>query len=71
MPRNRDRSRKRQLGYMLLSAEDAEETERSVLALSPKFRAIIRTAEQEIRTGEGITHDDFWLEAEQDWNNLG
>jgi prevent-host-death family protein len=49
---------------VLVSMQDPEEIERLVLAYSPKFQAIIRTAEQEIRTGKGIMHEDFWRAAD-------
>ncbi len=51
---------------MLLSVQDEEEIERMLLAYSPKFQSIIRAAEQEIREGKGIQHDDFWNEVESD-----
>ena len=47
---------------LLLSVEDEEEIERLVLAYSPKFRDIIQRAENEIREGKGIRHEDFWKE---------
>ncbi|MCL5997706.1 MAG: type II toxin-antitoxin system Phd/YefM family antitoxin [Chloroflexi bacterium] len=50
---------------VLLSVEDEEEIERLVLTYSPKFQAIIQTAEQEIRAGKGITHEDFWRAVEE------
>jgi len=49
----------------LLAVRDDEELERLVLAHSPRLRAILETARQQIREGEGISHDDFWLEMEE------
>ena len=44
---------------VLLSVEDDKELERSVLAYSPEFRAILQTARQQIREGKGFPHDEF------------
>jgi len=51
---------------MLLSDKDEEEIERMILAYSPKFQSILQTAEQQIREGKGIKHEDFWREVEAD-----
>lgn len=45
---------------MLLSITDEDEIERMLLAYSPKFQGILEVAEQQIREGKGITHEDFW-----------
>jgi prevent-host-death family protein len=47
---------------MLLSITDEDEIERMVLAHSPKFQSILELAEEQIREGKGITHEDFWRE---------
>jgi len=47
---------------ILLSVKDEAEIERMVLAYSPKFQGILQTAEQQIREGQGIKHEDFWRE---------
>jgi len=49
---------------MLLSITDEDEIERMLLAHSPKFQSILEAAEQQIRDGKGIKHDDFWREVE-------
>jgi len=49
---------------ILLSVKDEAEIERMVLAYSPKFQGILQTAEQQIREGQGIKHEDFWREME-------
>ena len=51
---------------VLQSVEDEEELERLVLAFSPKFRAILDAARQQIRETGGIGHKQFWqvIEAE-------
>ena len=49
---------------VLLSIKDEDEIERMILAYSPKFQNILEVAEQEIREGKGIKHEDFWREVE-------
>lgn len=49
---------------MLLSVTDEDEIERMLLAYSPKFQGILDLAEQQIREGKGINHEDFWREIE-------
>jgi len=44
---------------------DDEELERLVLAHSARLRAILETARQQIREGEGISHKDFWQEMDE------
>jgi prevent-host-death family protein len=46
----------------LLAVRDDEELERLVLAHSPRLRAVLETSRQQIREGEGISHEDFWRE---------
>ncbi len=48
-----------------LSVTDEEEIERPILAHSPRLRRILELAEQQIREGEGIPHDAFWNEVEE------
>jgi len=49
---------------MLLSISDEDEIERMVLAYSPKFQSLLDIAEQQIREGKGLKHEDFWQEVE-------
>jgi prevent-host-death family protein len=49
---------------VLIAVEDEEELERLVLAHSPRFRAILETARQQIRNGKGVDHAKFWEEME-------
>ncbi len=49
---------------VLLSVTDEEEIERLILAYSPRFRKILELAEQQVREGRGIQHDEFWSEVE-------
>ena len=65
MLRRRNRSYNGKPVALLISAEDEDEIERLVSAYSPKLQAIIQTAEQEIRTGKGITREDFWCAVEE------
>ncbi|OGO36182.1 MAG: hypothetical protein A2W35_10460 [Chloroflexi bacterium RBG_16_57_11] len=51
---------------MLLSIKDEDEIERMILAYSPKFQKILEVAEQQIREGKGIKHEDFWREIESE-----
>jgi len=51
---------------LLLSVTDEEEIERLILAYSPKFQSLLEIAEQQIREGKGIGHDDFWREIESE-----
>ncbi len=56
---------------MLLSVKDEDEIERMLLAYSPKFQSILETAEQQIREGKGIKHEDFWREMESEKSAAG
>jgi len=51
---------------MLLSIKDEDEIERMLLAHSPKFQSILEVAEQQIREGKGIKHEDFWRDIESE-----
>src|SRR5262249_20538671 len=50
----------------LLAVHDDDEVERLVLAHSPRLRAILETARQQVRAGEGIRHEDLWREMEEE-----
>lgn len=50
----------------LLAVRDDEELERLILAHSPRLRAILETARQQIRAGEGIAHGEFWRAMEKE-----
>ncbi len=49
---------------ILLSITDEAEIERMLLAYSPKFQSLLDVAEQQIREGKGLKHEDFWREVE-------
>lgn len=44
----------------LLAVKDDEELERLLLAHSPRLQALLETGRQQIRSGQGISHEDFW-----------
>jgi PHD/YefM family antitoxin component YafN of YafNO toxin-antitoxin module len=50
----------------LLAVTDDQELERMILAHSPRLRAVLETARQQIREGEGIRHEDFWREMDEE-----
>jgi prevent-host-death family protein len=50
----------------LLAVRDDEELERLVLGHSPRLRAVLEAARQQIRRGEGISHEDFWREVDEE-----
>lgn len=47
---------------VLLAIGYEDEIERLLLAYSPKFQQLIKTAERQIQEGQGISHEDFWRE---------
>lgn len=49
---------------LLLSVRDEDEIERMLLAYSPHLKRILDLAEQQIREGKGISHEEFWREFE-------
>ncbi|MBN2548421.1 MAG: type II toxin-antitoxin system Phd/YefM family antitoxin [Anaerolineales bacterium] len=51
---------------VLLSITDEDEIERLLLAYSPKFQSILDLAEQQVRDGQGLGHEDFWRKAESE-----
>jgi prevent-host-death family protein len=56
---------------VLLSITDEEEIERLLLAYSPKFQSLMDVAEQQIREGKGLKHEDFWREVEAEMPEAG
>jgi prevent-host-death family protein len=50
----------------LLAVRDDEELEQLLLGHSPRLRAILETSRQQIRGGEGISHEDLWRELEEE-----
>jgi prevent-host-death family protein len=47
---------------VLVAVGSEEELERLILAHTPRFMALLKTAERRIRKGRGIKHVDFWEE---------
>ena len=50
---------------VLVAVSDEDELERFVLAHTPRFRAMLKSAERRFRAGKGITHEDFWRAVER------
>ncbi len=44
----------------LVGLQDDEETERFLMANSPRLKAILDRSRQQIRDGGGIGHEEFW-----------
>ncbi len=49
---------------VILSVEDPDELERLLLAHSPRFQSLLKTARDQLKSSTGIRHDDFWNEPE-------
>ena len=52
---------------VLLNVEDEDELEGLVLAYSPKFRALLQAARDEVRASGGIPHDEFWRQVDAEF----
>lgn len=52
---------------VLLNVEDEDELEGLVLAYSPKFRALLQAARDEVRISGGIPHDEFWRQVDAEF----
>lgn len=50
----------------LVAVHDDDELERLVLAHSPRLQAILASSRRQICQGEGIRHEDFWREVEDE-----
>ncbi|MBI2910405.1 MAG: hypothetical protein HYX92_22395 [Chloroflexi bacterium] len=50
---------------------DEDEIERTFLAHSPRLRAILDAAEQQIREGKGVKHEDFWRDIDAETTGGG
>jgi PHD/YefM family antitoxin component YafN of YafNO toxin-antitoxin module len=51
---------KGQIIAVLLSVSDEEQLDQLVLAHSSRFQQVLKTGEQQIKEGKGISHEDFW-----------
>ncbi len=49
---------------VILAVKDDDELERLLLAYSPKFQRILRTARQQIESTGGLSHEEFWKDTE-------
>ena len=45
---------------VLLAPVDDDDLEGLLLARSPRFQALLEKSRQSIRSGKGLTHEDFW-----------
>jgi prevent-host-death family protein len=52
---------------VLLALQDEDEIERLALSYSPRLQAILEAADQRLKAGQGIPHEEFWrrMEAER------
>ena len=57
-------TRKGRPAAVLLSVEDEDELERLAMAYSPRLQKILTLARRQIKERGGISHEDFWKEAE-------
>lgn len=48
----------------LLAVKDDDELERLLLAHSPRLQSLLETGRQQIHSGQGISHEDFWREVD-------
>lgn len=54
---------------ILLNVIEEDEIEGLLLAYSPKFRAILQAARDEIKQTGGIPHDEFWRQVDADYED--
>ena len=52
---------------ILLNVVEEDEIEGLLLAYSPKFRAILQAAREEIKQTGGIPHDEFWQQVDAEY----
>src|SRR4051794_17617298 len=52
---------------ILLNVIDEDEIEGLMLAYSPRFRAILQAAREEIKQTGGIPHDEFWRQVDAEY----
>jgi len=49
---------------VMVGISDEDDIERVMLAISPKFQALLDKAEKRIQETGGISHDDVWAQIE-------
>lgn len=54
---------------ILINVVDEDELESLLLAHSPKFRAILQAARDEIKQTGGIPHDEFWQQVDAEYGD--
>ena len=50
---------------VLVPVKDPEDLERLILAYTPRFAALLESAQARIKKGRGIKHDAFWKQPHQ------
>jgi prevent-host-death family protein len=50
---------------VLLAPRDEEDLERLLLSRSPHFQALLERSRQSIRSGSGLSRDEFWQAVEE------
>ncbi len=50
---------------VLLAPQNDDDLERLLLARNPRFQALMAQAEESIKTGKTLSHDEFWRQAYQ------
>jgi prevent-host-death family protein len=51
---------------VLVAVEDEDELERLLMAYSPRLREVLEASREQIATGKGIEHDEFWAEVDSE-----
>ena len=54
---------------VLVNIVDEDELDGLLLAYSPKFRAILQAAREEIQKTGGIPHDEFWQQIDDEYDD--
>ncbi len=49
---------------VIVGIHDEDEIERIFMAYSPRLQAIVAASHKQIRTGDVLSHEEFWTEVE-------
>lgn len=52
----------------LVNVVDDDDVEQLILTYSPRFKAILQDARQELAETGGIPHDEFWRQVDADYD---
>ena len=58
-------TRNGKVAAILLAPKDEEDLERLILAHSRRFQALLEKARRSIKTGKGVSHNEFWKKVAQ------